>query len=112
MNAIPIPRMLLPHTCKLLKSTKDRWGEADIEDIIGVSYVRFEDSTKMVYSKDNTALQLSAIMYYDCKNSFPRGLQFESGQTLERCGRVYTIQTIEAVYAVGNEPHHFELGLI
>lgn len=108
----PIPKMLLMHSAKLLTiSTDNQWQEEQAETTEVLKKIRIEPSSKLITTKDNRQVTLSAVMFYDCKVSRPRNVSFRHGQHV-LWGRIeYKIETIEPLYD-GRKLHHYELGLI
>lgn len=73
--------------------------------------MRLEPSTKVVRDKNNAEVQLAATLFYDCKNSSPRGVVFKTDDIIIFNGEMFKVQTIEPLYDV-HKLHHFELGLV
>lgn len=73
--------------------------------------MRLEPSTKVVRDKNNAEVQLAATLFYDCKNSSPRGVVFKTDDIIIFNGEMFKVQTIEPLYDV-RKLHHFELGLV
>lgn len=108
----PIPRSMLIHSVLLVASSKtDVWQNQTDGGVTELSYVRVDPSSKVVISKDNTELQLSSTLIYDCHNSRPTGITFKPEQTIKWNNQDYKIITAEPLYD-SNKLHHWELGLI
>ncbi len=108
----PIPKALLIHAVDLQDvAEKDAWGKAVLSEPVALSYVRLEPSTKYVKDKDHNEIQLAAVLFYDCRNSRPRGQEFHDGQILSFNGEKYRVQLVEPLYD-GRRLHHYELGLV
>ena len=107
----PIPKRLLVHTVILGKLAKGRWGEETITDKQKLSFVRMEPSSKIVRDKNNAEIQLAATLFYDCRNSQPRGVKFVEDEIVIFNGQKHKIQTVEPLYDE-KKLHHYELGLI
>jgi hypothetical protein len=107
----PIPKRLLIHsaTIKAITST-DRWGTVTTTEPINLKFIRLEPTTKIVKDKQNNEIQLNNIMFYDCKNSIPRGLEFAENTIITINKQEHTINVIESLYDA-NKLHHYELGL-
>lgn len=73
--------------------------------------MRMEPSSRIIRDKNNAELQLSATLFYDCRNSFPRGVVFAEDDVILFNGQKHRIQLIEPLYD-GKKLHHYELGLI
>ena len=108
----PIPRNLLIHAASLQTAgTPDKWGKRE-PTTKELKYIRIEPSSKLVQDKENKQIQLSSTLFYDCRNSLPRGVEFiEEGQTVLFGSKKYEVKTIEPLYD-GNKLHHYELGLV
>lgn len=76
-----------------------------------ISYVRMEPSSKIIRDKNNAEIQLAATLFYDCKNSEPRGITFEEDDVIIFNGQKHQVKTIEPLYD-RKKLHHYELGLI
>lgn len=107
-----IPKSLLPHRVTLFKAKEeDRWGNETLENGKELKWVRMEPCSKIVRDKNNAEIQLSATLFFDCKNSNPRGTMFEKDDIISFYGARYRIQTIESLYDQ-KHLHHYEMGLI
>lgn len=110
---VNIPRAALPHTAHLSPYTgSDPWSKESYGEAVTLKYVRLEPSSRVVRDKQNTERQLSAVMFYDCKNSLPAGLSFTEESKVSFGGNEYTVAAVDTLYADGSKPHHYELGLI
>ena len=108
----PIPKKLLIHAVTLSKvESKDRWGKETEGEGMELKYVRMEPSGKVVRDKNNAEVQLSAVLFYDCKNSSPKGIQFCEDDKITFNGQKHRIQTIEPLYD-RKKLHHYEIGVI
>ena len=107
-----IPKSLLVHDVIFQKITnQDRWGSKDLSNGIKISCVRIEPSSRIVRDKNAAEIQLSALMFYDCKNSSPRNITFREDDIISFNGQKHRIQTVEPLYD-NKKLHHYELGLI
>jgi len=103
---------LLIHTVTHAKiKDADRWGTEQITNKKTVKNVRLEPSAKVVRDKNNAEVQLVATLFYDCKNSRPRGLEFKIDDIIIFNGERFEIQICEPLYD-GRKLHHWELGLV
>ncbi len=113
--ARPIPRHVLPQsaTHRYGAVTKDEWGNETRATSATLSYVRFDPSSKLVTGKDNKQVQLSAVLFFDCRNSTTSGTAaFALGDKIERGSTVYTIVGgVDPLYDAGRA-HHWELELV
>lgn len=108
---LAIPKNLLIHSAVLQSVTEDKWQSETTENIAELKKIRIDPSSKLVTSKDNRQITLSAVLFFDCKNSRPYDISFEHGQKIVFQGTEYTIETIEKLYD-NSKLHHYELGLI
>lgn len=107
----PIPRQLLIHNITLCSEVnKDEWGDGEPDKGQIVRFVRIEPSAKIVRDKSGAEIQLSATLFYDCKNSLPRGLSFVVDSIMMFNEEKYRVKTVEPLYD-GRKLHHYELGL-
>ena len=115
---IPIPRRLLIHSCELITELpKDKWGNVSAESVV-LSCVRIEPCAKVVKGADGVDVQLSAVLFFDCRTSIPRSAVFKmpgdggcERQTVIFEGRRYVVGSIERLYDTKGV-HHLEIGLI
>lgn len=109
----PIPKKILIHTVTIKTPTgeKDRWGNVVYTDPEEIKFVRLESTTKRIQTKESQDLQLSTLMFYDCKNSNPNTIIFSQGQVITFNGLDLIVQIIEPLYDE-KKLHHYELGLI
>ncbi len=105
----PIPKSLLIHSAVLYEIVENSWQEQEKKLIAELSRVRVEPSTKMIITGNNRSVTLSAVLFYDCRNSVPT-VKFEPGQRLEFGGKLFTVETVEALYDK-QKLHHLEVGL-
>lgn len=103
---------MLIHTVTHAKiKDADRWGTEQITNKKTVKNVRLEPSSKVVRDKNNAEVQLAATLFYDCKNSSPRGVAFKTDDIIIFNGETFKVQTIEPLYDE-RKLHHYELGLV
>jgi hypothetical protein len=108
----PIPRKLLIHSAVIKSVTSaDRWGKETTSPDVTLKYIRIEPSSKLVKDKQNNDLQLSALMFFDVKNSLPAGTAFAQDQIIVFNNREYRVQLIDELYDA-DKLHHYELGLV
>lgn len=108
---LAIPKNLLIHSAVLQSVTEDKWQSETTENIAELKKIRIDPSSKLVTSKDNRQITLSAVLFFDLRNSRPMNILFEHGQKILFGGNIYTIETIEKLYD-DKKLHHYELGLI
>lgn len=119
-----IPKRALIHSAELITEfSADKWGTPQKSETVQLEHVRIETSAKYVIDGNGETVQLAAVLFFDCRNSSPADVTFAlkddtvNGGTvvLQRVGfegRLYTVQTVEALYADRNRIHHYEVGLI
>ena len=103
---------MLIHTvtyAKLLDA--DRWGTESLKNQQVIKNVRIEASSKLIRDKNNAEVQLAATLFYDCKNSSPRGVVFKTDDIIIFNGEMFKVQIMEPLYDA-RKLHHFELGLV
>lgn len=110
MKRPPIPRALLPHKAQLLTETIDAWQNATVTDSKNLKYIRIDaDLTHRADEKD-TVHAARWLLFYDCRNSLPRGVTFSVGQTVTWNDLRLTIKKITPVWE-DRTLHHYELEL-
>ena len=107
----PIPKKLLIHTVALYSVTEDRWGKESPGDGQELQHVRLEPSGKVLRNKSSAEIQLDSTLFYDCRNSVPRGLEFSVDDIVVFNNQKFSIQLVEPLYDE-KKLHHYELGLI
>lgn len=108
----PIPKRLLIHTAELKTvGINNTWHDEETTDIAQLKKIRIEPCSRLVTAKDNRQITLSAVLFYDCKNSRPKNQIFSQGQKVIWHDIEHIIETIEPLYD-DNKLHHYELGLI
>lgn len=120
----PIPKNLLIHSAYLITEfSPDKWGKPSDSEMVQLEHVYFENSAKHIIGGNGEAVQLAAVLFFDCRNSSPADIQFAMKddtvngkrvvlQNVSFEGRLYTVQTVEALYADRNRVHHYEVGLV
>lgn len=107
----PIPRRLLIHSAVYRHTpSRDDWGKVTWGGSVSLTYVRVEPSHALRITKDNREVRLSALLFYDCRNSLPAGLRFEVGCAVSFGGTDYTVVAEDPLYD-GEKLHHLEVGL-
>lgn len=120
----PIPKRLLPHSAELItKYNSDKWGSSTDQSIVQLENVRIEPTSKMAVDSTGTMIKLSAILFYDCRNSSPKETKFAlkddiisdrtvNVQQIQFDKRLFTVAVIDALYADTSRVHHYEVGLV
>lgn len=107
-----IPKRLLIHIVVYGKEEKnDRWGSTTLKNEQIITHVRIEPSSKIIRDKNNAEIQLAATLFYDCRNSQPRSINFSIDDIIIFNGQKYQIKDIEPLYD-RKKLHHYELGVI
>lgn len=107
-----IPRRILIDTAVLkTNEVKDDYGKIISEDPINLTYIRVDETAKLKQSKTDQEEQLTAIVFYDCRNSRPLNVTFVKDQTLVYNGSERRIVTIEPIKD-DSRLHHYEIGVI
>ncbi|MEA4999298.1 MAG: putative minor capsid protein [Candidatus Limiplasma sp.] len=107
---IPIPVSMLIHTATLQTAANDRDQNRTYTTVAALSRVRVEPSNKQILTDTGAQKQLSAILFYDVRNSAPEGTTFAVGQYVLWNGAEYRIETVELLLDK-RKPHHYEVGL-
>lgn len=108
----PIPKKLLIHTVIYGKEEEnDRWGSGTFKEKQTIKHIRIEPSSKIIRDKNNAEIQLAATVFYDCRNSLPRGMVFSLDDIIIFNGQKYQVKDIEPLYD-RKKLHHYELGVI
>ncbi len=108
----PIPKNLLIHSVTLSKTAEeDRWGNRMEQMETILTHVRMEPSKKMVRDKNNAELQFAAVLFYDCTNSRPKGVNFSVDDGIIFNGQRHKIQDVEPLYD-RKKLHHYEIGVV
>ncbi|WP_343084077.1 putative minor capsid protein [Blautia producta] len=107
-----IPKKLLIHTVtRAIKSETDRWGNTELVNGQRVQHVRMEPSNGIVRDKNSAEIQLVATLFYDCKNSRPKGIDFVVDDIIIFNGQKYQAKLVIPFYD-GEKLHHYELELM
>lgn len=107
-----IPKSLLIHSVEFReKLEEDRWGQSTVSFEQTLSCVRFEPSSKIVRTTNNSEVQLSAILIYDCTNSRPKNFEFKLDNIISFNNQKYRVVFIEPLYD-NKKLHHYEIGLV
>lgn len=107
-----IPKRLLIHKAMLHKKVEeDKWGNATLDDGIELSFVRIEPSKQIIRDKNNAEIQLAATLFYDCRNSRPKGVEFDVDDIIIFQGEKHQVKIVEPLHDE-KKLHHYEMGLI
>ena len=108
----PIPKTLLIHAVTQAREGEaDRWGNGGLTGEQELQHVRMEPSSKVIRDKNGAEIQLAATLFYDCRNSRPKNILFQTDDIIIFNGQRHKVQTVEPLYD-GARLHHSEMGLI
>lgn len=106
----PIPKHLLIHTAALQQpGSKNAWGDSS-SDKQELTFIRIDPCSKLISDKTQRQVQASVVLFFDCRNSRPKGTVFAEEQTVLWNDREYTVRSIEPLYD-GRKLHHWEVTL-
>ena len=110
--ARPIPRSWLFHTATLLKNPikDDMSMEIGWEIEIPLKFVRIEISRRTILEIRNAERRTRNRLFYDCRISLPRGVDFVQGDGLLWEGKVYHVERPRK-YPDERGWHHWEVDL-
>lgn len=107
-----IPKRLLIHSATIKSiETEDRWGNVTTTPPVDLKFIRLEPTKTIVKDSQNNDIQLSTLLFYDCKNSVPKNVEFAKDTLITINGVDHTIKTVEALYDE-RKLHHYEVGLL
>ena len=108
----PIPKRLLIHTALYAREENaGRWAEAVISNQKELQFVRIETSEEMERDKNNAEIRTAATLFYDCKNSLPKDMEFAVDDVILFNGQKHKIRSVEALYDE-KRLHHYEIELM
>lgn len=107
----PIPKSLLIHSAAAIaESEPDMWGSKTEDSRTELEFVRIKPSSALKLDSRNEQIQLSAVLFYDCRNSKPPGFDFSHAKKILFCGEQYKIVRVDKLYDERGL-HHLEVGL-
>lgn len=106
-----IPKKLLIHDAVLKREKKSEWGSGALETVTELSRIRIEPSSRITRDKNNVEYQLTAILFFDCKNSRPSNQEFREDDIIDFHGSLHRIISVEPLYDE-RKLHHYEMGMI
>lgn len=107
----PIPRSMLPHSAELKHiSAMDKWGKAEYT-VIALEYIRIEPIYARSFSLAANDPKAKARLYFDAVNSLPRGISFETGDTIVFGSEEFVITEVKPFSADMAAIHHYEVML-
>lgn len=107
---LPIPLKLLIHSATLNEVEADKWGAEQDKLISALHHVRFEPSTRIVHTANNSDVQCTATLFIDSVSSWPVGVSPSVGNSVVWEGRRYIVQDIQRLYDE-HKLHHLEVEL-
>jgi hypothetical protein len=105
-----MPVSMLIHSATLQTAALDRDQKRTYTTVASLSRIRVEPSNRQVLTADATQKQLSALLFFDARNSKPLGTTFAVGQYVLWNGSEYRVETMEPHYDK-RKLHHYEVGL-
>lgn len=107
-----IPKELLIHSAHVRTPvSEDCFGNVLLSEGTELKNVRIDSVRACGYEGMRKSGRSSAVLIYDCRNSFPRGFEFSLGQRIYFGGAEYTVVSVEKFYEK-RLLHHIEAGLI
>lgn len=76
-----------------------------------IQHVRMEPSNGIIRDKNSAEIQLVATLFYDSKNSRPKGIDFAVDDIIIFNGQKYQAKLVIPFYD-GEKLHHYELELM
>lgn len=107
----PIQKSLLIHSATLKTEVKDDWGKVESSTDTNLTYIRYEQSDKMVQTPTNQEEQLTGLIFYDIRHSRPRNVVFSEDMNIVFDGVEHRIVKIEKLYD-RKKLHHLEIGVV
>lgn len=118
----PIPVRLLRHKATVhVPNGIDESHNPAGETVYNVERCCIQRASKTIWGKDNTSVQLQAIMFIDARLTMPhidwaeeKRKADESGGriTVDHDGQTYTVEIANELLDDMSRVHHYELGLI
>lgn len=106
-----IPKSMLQQEGRLMGVVTDGWTTSDPEILTELKNIRIEPSSKVIRDKNNVEWQLAALLFFDCKNSSPKGTVFHEDQVVDFQGEQFRIISVEPLYDK-RRLHHYEIGMV
>lgn len=113
MDIKPIPYELLVHSATVLGAeSEDDWGNPVPGDITQLEHVRFEPSSAIKQSTNDSSIDYQSLLFIDTAQSKPKGFKPEKEMAIEFAGHKMYVEKVDPVYAVDPiSPHHYEVYL-
>jgi hypothetical protein len=104
----PIPKFLLIHSAVLKKeASEDVWGKKTAETV-ALSGVRVEPAQRRMFSLTDGLPEADTKLFYDCRNSSPGNVVFETGDVVVFGGKEHRIVRVSSFYDE-KRLHHLEV---
>lgn len=110
MKRPPIPRALLPHKAQLCNESLDAWQHPVSTNQRELKFIRIDANLTRRADKQDTVHAAQWLLFYDCRNSLPRGVTFSPGQVIHWNDLRLTIKQVTPVWE-DRAIHHYELAL-
>lgn len=107
----PIPKSMLIHSAAVSKEINSDWSSSNLERLGMLKDIRLEPSSKVVRDKNNKEIQLSATLFFDCKNSEGDTALLKEDNILDFQGDRYRIVAVDPLYE-RRRLHHYEAGVV
>lgn len=107
----PIPKSVLIHSAGIYAETKGDWGASGLKKLGDYKLIRIEPSSKIVRDKNNKELQLSALLFFDCKNSQGDTGILKEDNIVDFQGDKYRIVSVDPL-TERKRLHHYEAGMV
>lgn len=113
MEIKPIPVELLIHSATVLGTeSEDVWGNPVPGDNTQLEHVRFEPSSAIKQSTNDSSIDYQSLLFIDSHWGEPKGFKPEKGMAIEFAGHKMYVEKVDPVYAVDPIiPHHYEVYL-
>lgn len=107
-----IPRNLLIHSAKAYSvQTDNTWNDKTRELVAELDRVRIDQSVSSLrLTSNNEQVQLSAVLFFDCRNSAPKDFDFSKTDIITALGNEYRVINVDKLYDERGL-HHYEVGL-
>ena len=105
-----IPKRLLIHRAKVYGEEGGDWSGGEPKLLGVLEHVRAEPESRVVRDKNNRELKLSAVLFFDCKNSRSTAGEPKEDMLLELLGERFRVVSVEPFFDESGI-HHYELGL-
>lgn len=107
----PIPKQLLIHSVVYYEFVEDDAWEDDFLQPVTINHVRVEPATFLNRTNNRESNMARHILFIDRvhSSSYPR---MKEKSKVIFMGEDYEVQKVNPYYAIGPEPHHYEVELV